>query len=195
MNRKSIYITITLVLLSLSLFPQQKDSVKVKLNHYSLTIGTGWTHYFNNLENGDKDLHEDFAGVSFRFYWEPEHLLSLGLETGYYKLFKGTYELNADTTAEVNRTVVPLLLLVRMRIVDHVYLGAGFGLALLNNKVSGIGDEILTKTTSLANFEFSAGYIYPLSRHWQVGGEARVYRFGSLEDWMMSVQAMCAFRF
>ena len=195
MGRNKIIITFTLVLFSLALYSQQKDSVKVKLNHYSFAVGTGWTHYINNLENGDDDIRQNFAGVSFKFFWEPEHRLSLGLESGYYKLFKTTHQVNTDTTLEVNRTVVPLLLLVRMRIVDNVYLGAGFGMALLNNKASGANQEITTKTTSLANFELTGAYIYPLSRPWQVGGEARVYRFGSLEDWMLSVQAMCAFRF
>lgn len=194
MGRNKIIITFILVLSSLVVFSQQKDSVKVKLNHYSFAVGTGWTHYINNLDNGDDDIRQDFAGVSFKFFWEPEYRLSLGLESGYYKLFQTTHQVSADTTMEVNRTVVPLLLLVRMRIVDNVYLGAGFGMTLLNNNVSGANQDILTKTTSLANFELFGSYMYPLSKHWQVGGEFKTFRFGTLDDWMISIQAVCAFR-
>lgn len=182
-------LTLVLVFFTLALFSQQKDSVKVRLNHYTLTVGGGWTHYINNLENGDNDLRKDFAGLSFKFFWEPEYRLSLGLETGYYQLFRGKYQINADTTAQVDRIVVPMLLLVRMRIVDRFYLGAGMGLAFITGKTSGAGQKIETKTTSMSNFEVSGAYIYPLGKHWLIGGEVKAFHFGSYSDWMYSLQA------
>ena len=194
MNRIKTVFSLVLVFLSLVVFSQQKDSVKVRLNHYSFTIGAGWTHYINNLENYDQNMKNDFAGVSFKFFWEPEHRLSLGLETGYYKLFKITNQVNQDTSVQIDRSLVPLLLLVRMRIVKNVYLGAGMGISFITNKVSGAGQEIKTTMNSLANFELSGSYIYPLSKHWLVGGELKVFHSGTLEDWIYSVQALCAFR-
>jgi hypothetical protein len=186
--------TLVLIFFTLVVFSQKKDSVKVRLNHYTLTIGAGWTHYINNLENGDQDMKNNFAGVSFKFFWEPEHRLSLGLETGYYKLFKVTDQVNADTSVQIVRTMIPMLLLVRMRIVDNFYLGAGMGISLFTSKASGAGQEIVTKMSSLSNFELSGSYIYPLSKHWLVGGELKVYHSGSLDEWIYSVQALCAFR-
>ncbi len=193
MSGKKTVLTLVLIFFTLVVFSQKKDSVKVRLNHYILTVGAGWTHYINNLDNGDKNIKQDFAGVCLKFFWEPEYRLSLGLETGYYKLFTVSGEVGADATAvEVSRSVVPLLLLVRMRIIDNVYLGTGMGLALINNKVSGGGEKIITKTTSLSNFEISGAYIYPLSKHWLVGGEAKAYHFANLSDWMYSIQATFA---
>jgi hypothetical protein len=192
MGRIKTVLTMVLVVFTLVGFSQKKDSVKIHLNHYTLTIGTGWTHYINNLEYGDQKIKQDFLGVSFKFYWEPEHRLSLGLESGYYKLFKITDQVNADTSIQFDRTVVPMLFLARMRIVDNVYLGAGFGLAFITNKAAGISREIITKTTSLSNFELSAAYIYPLSKHWLVGGECKGFHFGNLDDWMYSIQVVCA---
>jgi hypothetical protein len=194
MSRKKTGFTLVLIFFTLVVFSQQKDSVKVRLNHYTLTIGAGWTHYINNLENGDQKIQNNFAGVSFKFFWEPEHRLSLGLESGYYKLFKVTNQINADTSVQIDRAVVPLLLLVRMRIVDNVYLGAGMGIAIITNTASGVSQKIVTKTNSLSNFELSGSYIYPLSKHWRIGGEFKGFHFGSLNDWMYSVQALCAFR-
>jgi hypothetical protein len=194
MGRIKIGFTLVLIFFTLAVFSQQKDSVKVHLNHYTLTIGVGWTHYINNLEYGDQDIQKNFAGLGLKFFWEPEYRLSLGLETGYYKLFKITDQFNGDTSVQFTRTVLPLLLLVRMRIVDNVYLGAGMGIAIVTNKSAGVGKEIITKTNSLSNFELSGGYIYPLSKHWLVGGELKAFHFGSLNDWMYSVQATCAFK-
>ena len=194
MGRKTLVITFVMVLFSLALFSQQEDSVKERLNHYTFTIGTGWTHYVNNLEYGNKNMKNDFAGVSFKFFWEPEYRLSLGLETGYYKLFKITNQINQDTTVDIDRSLVPFLLLVRMRIVDNVYLGAGMGMSFITNKATGAGQEIKTKMNSLANFELTGSYIYPLSKHWLIGGDLKVFYSGTLEDWIYSVQATCAFR-
>jgi hypothetical protein len=184
--------TLGLVLFSLSLFAQQKDSTKVRLNHYTLTVGLGWTHFVNNLENGDENIKNDFAGASFKFFWEPEHRLSLGLETGYYKLFRVTNQVNQDTSVQIDRSLVPFLLLVRMRIINNVYLGAGMGISLITNKASGAGQEITTKMNSLSNFELTGSYIYPLSKHWLVGGEMKVFHSGTLDDWLYSIQATFA---
>jgi hypothetical protein len=194
MSRKTTGIALVLIILTIQAFSQRQDSVKVRLNHYSFTIGTGWTHYYNNLENGDQNLKQDFAGVSLKFFWEPQYRLSLGLEAGYYKLFKSTTQLGEDTALVVNRSVVPLMLLVRMRIVDHLYLTAGMGLAIIYSDVSVLSDKINTNTLSLSNYEFAASYLYPLSKHWQVGGEVKLYNFGKFEDWMYGIHALCAFR-
>lgn len=194
MDKIKAAFALLLIFTSPVLFAQQQDSARVRLNHYTFTVGVGWSHYIDNFEYGNKDLKQDFAAVGLKFYWEPEFRLSLGLESGYYKMFRADYVLGADTSIEVSRTVVPLLLLVRMRIVDNVYLGAGMGLALITNKSKGSVQEIVTKTTSMSNFELSGAYIYPLSKRWLVGGEAKMFSIGSMEDWMYSVQATFTLR-
>jgi hypothetical protein len=195
MAKRTFLLIAALAILFTAVQAQKKDSLKVKQNHYTLTIGAGWTHYYNNLENGDQKIYQDYPGFSFRFFWEPEHRLSLGLESGYYKLFRVKNQVGSDIEVKVDRVVVPLLLLVRMRIIDNVYLTAGTGLAIITNKASGPNSSVKTKVWSLSNYQFSGSYIYPLSSRWRVGGEFKVYNFGSLDDWMYSVQALCAFRF
>jgi hypothetical protein len=194
MNKKHILASLILLCLALAAFPQKTDSVKVRLNHYSFNIGAGWTHYIDNLDNGNKDLKQDFAGLSLKFFWEPEYRLSLGLETGYYKLFKSTNQANPDTVVTVDRNVIPLLLLVRMRIIDNFYLTAGTGLAIIKNKAAGLGQEITTSTNSLSSFQLSASYLYPLGKHFRVGGEFKAFHFANQNDWMYSLQLLCAFR-
>jgi len=195
MDKIKTAIALALILFASFAIAQQKDSVKVHLNHYTLTVGAGWTHYINNLENGGQNMKNNFAGVSFKFFWEPEHRLSLGVETGYYRLFRVSNQVTTDTSVQADRVVVPFLLLARMRIIDHFYLGVGMGMAMITSKVSGFGEKIVTKTWSLSNYEASGSYIYPLNKHLNVGGEIKVFDFGKLDDWMYSLQVLCAVRF
>jgi hypothetical protein len=193
-KKRSISVPL-LVLISLLAFSQQNDSLNGKLSHYSLAIGTGWTHYFNNLEYGDKNITTDFGGISLRFFWEPEYRLSLGLESGYYRLFKVKAQLTPDMTGEAVRSVIPMLLIARMRIVDNFYLGTGFGLALIKNKASGGSQQVNTNTLSLSNYEATASYIYPVNARFRIGGEMKLNNFGSLNDWMYTLQVFGAIRF
>ena len=194
MGQIRVGITMVLVSFSVLVFSQKNDSVKIHLNHYTFTIGAGWTHYINSLEIGGQNIQKDFAGVSLKFFWEPEHRLSLGLETGYYKLFRAKGELIDYTTGQVDRSVMPLLFLIRMRIIENVHLGVGTGIALITNKTAGGQQKVVTETISFSNFELSCAYIYPLAKHWLLGGEIKFFHFGNTEDNMYSIQATCALR-
>ncbi len=194
MGKKRTGFTILLVFIAIAVFSQQKDTLKARINHYSFTVGTGWNHYFNNLEYGDQNIRQDFAGLSCRFYWEPEYRLSLGLESGYFRLFRVKNQLTPDIASEVDRSVIPLLLLVRMRVIDNIYLSTGLGLAVLTNKVAAAGQKIVTRTWSLSNYEVAGSYIYPLRKHLRVGGEMKIYNFGALNDWMFAIHALVSVR-
>lgn len=194
MKTTKILLSLILLLAAHAAFTQQAEPAKTKLNHYSLTLGVGWTHYINNMETADQKVAQDFIGISGKFYWEPEYRISLGLGTGYYKLFRVTDQVG-DTTVKIDRNVIPLMLLVRMRIIDNFYLSAGMGISFITGKATGNGKEIVTSTKSLSNFELAGSYIYPLGKVFRVGGEASVYHFANLNDWMYSVKALVAVRF
>lgn len=184
-----------LSLIIVQAFSQLKMDTDEKPDHFSLAAGTGWTHYFNNLEYGDKNIRTDFSGISLRFFWETEYLLGLGFESGYYRLFSVKGELNPGVSIESERGVIPLMMLVRMRIIKNIYLGTGLGYALLTNKFSDSGEPVKTTTLSLSNYQASASYIFPVSKHLRLGGEIKLYNFGSLNDWIYSMQVLCAIRF
>ena len=173
----------------------QKGDISDKNAHYVLEAGTGWTHYFNNLEYGDRNIKTDFGGVSLRLFWEPEYRLSLGVESGYYRLFKVKGTLDTGMPFEIDRDVIPMILLARMRVADNFFLGTGFGLALIKNKSLGENEKIKTNTLSLSNYEMSAAYIYPLNLRLRIGGEMKVYNYGSLNDWLFTLQVFGAVRF
>ena len=194
MVKREVLIIALSLLLACSAFAQAPDSVKVKRHHYSLAIGVGWAHYINTLEMGKDDATINSLGVSLKFFWEPEHRLSLGLESGFYRLYKVRSKTYTDIPGQATMSAMPLLLTVRMRIVDHFYLSVGAGLAVMFNKVTGIDNQINSNILSLSNYQFSGSYLYPLAKHWRVGGEFKVLNFGKASDWMYTLQAVCAVR-
>lgn len=194
MVKRQVFILVLSLFLSFAASSQPADSIMVKRNHYSLAVGIGWAHYINSLEIGKDNATINSAGLSLKFFWEPEHRLSLGLETGIYRLFKVKSKTYTDEAGQATMSAVPFLLNVRMRIIDHVYLSAGAGLAIMLNKVTGIGGQINSNILSLSNYQFSGSYVYPLTKHWQIGGEFKVLNFGKASDWMYTLQAICAVR-
>ncbi len=194
MIKHIVPLLLLLFLLNNPLPAQKSDTTRRSLNHYSLAIGFGWAHYINSLEIGKAEATIDHPGISLKFYWEPEHRLSLGLESGYYRIFGMTREIDNEQSGKVTLSAIPLLLNVRMRIVDHFYLSAGAGLALMLNRVSGINQTINSTILSLSNYQFSASYLYPLNRYWIIGGEFKFLNFGKTDDWIYSLQACCAIR-
>lgn len=195
MAKIRIILMMIFMFIVLPAFSQQNEHEIKRLSHFSFSVGTGWTHYINNLDYGAEKISQDFAGISSQFFWEPEYRLSLGMETGYYKLFEFNEELTYNITSEVDRTVIPIMLLFRMRIVDNFYISTGFGLAMVNNITLGESTKVLTKTWSLSNYQAVAAYIYPLNAHLRIGGEMKIFHFESLNDWMYSLQAQFAVKF
>lgn len=162
-------------------------------SHYTLAIGVGWSHYFANMDLVPaRNVKKEFIGASFRFMWEPEYRLSLGLETGLYRIFRVDSVLSSEYTLNAKMYVVPLLLVIRMRIVDNFYLSVAPGLAIQFSQINGIGDKISSTQFSLSNVEGCASYLYPLNKHLIVGGEARLFHFGKTNDYIMSINAVFA---
>jgi hypothetical protein len=187
-------ITATLVLLMVGAYSQETDGLKRHSNHYTFTIGSGWVHNLTIPEVTGQNIQNDFATVSFEFFWVPEHRVSLGLGTGYHRIFEAKGVLTDNTTGQVDRSIVPLVFLVQMRIVDNVHLGVGTGIAFIHNTTVGGKHKVITNTASLSNFEFYGAYIYPLSKYWLLGGKATVYYIGNTEDTFFSLQVTCALK-
>jgi hypothetical protein len=191
--KKITIILIPVLLLMASLaHGQNNDSINNRpWKHYSLAVGAGWSHYINSLETVDsKDVGKDFIGISLRFLWEPEYRLSLGLETGYYRIYSVKKQVSPEISGESQFYAMPLLLVARMRIVDQFYLSVAPGLTILSQKISGMGEKISSSTLSLANFEGTATYIYPLNRRFSLGGDLKFLYFGKTNDYLYSLQVV-----
>ena len=194
--KKLILINMFCLMTSLMVMAQVTDTARQpvsRLSHFTLAIGVGWSHYFANMDLVPaRNVQKEFIGTSMRFMWEPEYRLSLGLETGFYRIYRVDSTLSAEYTMDSRMYVVPLLLVIRMRIVDNFYFSVAPGLAFQFSQISGIGDKVQSHMLSLSNFEACASYLYPLSKHMVLGGEARVFYIGKTNDYIMSLNAVFA---
>jgi hypothetical protein len=158
----------------------------------SAMIGAGWTHYYNNLIAGREGLKNNFLGSSFRLMWEPEHRLSVGLETGHYKLYDASLQ-PGNGTASVS--IIPLMANFRMRILKGFYLTGGTGIALLKSELNSASGSSKSQTISYSDVQLSALYLYNLSPQLSVGGELKFLWIDKTDDFATGLQAVVRWRF
>ena len=65
--------------------------------------------------------------------WEPEHVLSVGIESGYYRLYTLT---GPDTLhANIANSAIPIQLVISMKFLKSFYFNFSMGQSKLINKV------------------------------------------------------------
>lgn len=166
---------------------------------YSLVVygGVGYTRNFSQFDPKPSGLGQNgFVGTA-RIMWEPEHLLSLGIETGYCQVYRidqksvptefGTTDLYASQNA------VPILMMASMRITDELKLTAGTGVYLLYTFTKSFETEVSPMVTS-GGIAAALSYLRPLNRQWSIGAEVKYYSMTKFSDENLSIQFVAAFR-
>jgi hypothetical protein len=166
---------------------------------YSLVVygGVGYTRNFSAFDPEPSGLGQNgFVGTA-RFMWEPEHLLSLGLETGYchvYSIDQKSVPTEFGTTdLEASQNAVPILLMASMKITDEWRITAGSGIYLLYTYTKTFATEVSPMVLS-GGIAAAVTYLRPLSRQWSIGGEIKYYSMTKFSDTNLSIQFMAAFR-
>lgn len=166
---------------------------------YSLVVygGVGYTRNFSTFDPEPSGLGQNgFIGTA-RFMWEPEHLLSLGIETGYCQVYridqKGVPTEFGTTDLYASQNAVPILLMVSMRITDDIKITAGSGVYLLYTYTKSFATEASPMVMS-GGIAVAVSYLRPLNRQWSIGGEVKHYSMTKFSDSNFSIQFMAAFR-
>ena len=149
--------------------------------HFELQLigGYGRTRY--EQQPSIHDAKKDHSGwnVNLRFMWHPDHLLSMGLMSGYqvfsretlnyYPYDQSTGTIDSSTTREATMQLssVPIHLAFEMRPL-HIRVGAGLGVYLLQSQL--IENDSITHSSDVA-FGGSAwvGYEFDLTQHLHIG--------------------------
>jgi len=123
--------------------------------------------------------------------WQPEHLLRIGLESGYNSLY--TYEENniesdfGQTNAKSSLNSIPIFFVIGMQIFPSFEISAGFGPSFIHTSFDAFG--LQTKSTQMStSYYVATRYDYPLNEELSLGGELRWYQIQKIEDNTLSLQ-------
>jgi len=160
---------------------QERDS----LYHVNFDIGLGPAMYLTKMDY--ENLYGSYPFVfTFRFMWEPEHLLRLGIESGYLPLFyletKFYDTVFGDTEAELSLNSVPIMAVFAMEVVENFEVFGGVGGFILISEVTSFDNYVLSTSWSNA-YELGFSYLYPISKKLKIGGEVKSYYITKLENY------------
>ncbi len=155
----------------------------------SINIGTGFTRYVTALPQTGLDRNS--FNIAGRIMWEPEHLLSIGIESGYIPL----YSLDVDnystifgtTDVELSLTAIPFFLTFGMKIFPHFIIYGGVGGASLNSTADYFENRVVSTSWTNA-YQLSCEYIFYEKKGIEFGSEFKWINFSKIEDSALLLQ-------
>lgn len=159
-----------------------------QLNSY---IGLGYSRFISDM-NFDGLNKNGYSGT-LRFMWQPEHLLRIGIETGYYRLYSFEQK-NIDTEfgttdAQSSLDALPVFINVTMQIIRPLEIFAGLGPTFLSTSFESFGSKSESSQIS-TSYIVGANYFHDISDKIKIGGELKYYRINKIEDGTITLQFM-----
>ena len=113
--------------------------------------------------------------------WEPEHHLSLGIESGYYCLYTVNFDELSDL--EISNYAIPIQLTISMKLLKTFYFSFSSGPTILVNKViTSNGERVDASTMSLGDFSSALGYKHRINQHFTLSAETKFFFASKLDD-------------
>jgi hypothetical protein len=185
-------ILLSLFLLSSAVFGQINNTT------YSLSteISLGYSRFITTMDY--EDLNQNgFSGI-VKVMWNPEHLLSIGLETGYqyfYSIDISNYDTEfGPTQFKASMYAVPIFIVFAMKVAPNVKLTAGTGTHLLYNSGELFGDQIESNQISIGAHA-GVSYTYPINNSISIGGELMYSYISKLQDQTIAIQFIFVYDF
>lgn len=179
----------TLFFISLLWFSQSSAQNSDSLYHVNIDIGIGPSVHLTDIEfEGQQTSQLIFT---CRFMWEPEHLLRVGLESGFIQLYyldtKVYDSIFGSTDVLINMSSVPIMAVFAMEIVDNLEFIGGIGGFIITSEVTSFNNYV--KSTSWSNaYEFGLSYLHPLNDKLKIGAEIKSYYITHLENYDVALQ-------
>ena len=158
-------------------------------------INGGYSRFISELDIND--LNKNGFSGTIRLMWEPEHILSVGIESGYLQLYdiSTNRTINGTTfNGSSELTAVPIITVLSMELFENFKLSFGSGMFLLTSKVDALGNPVNSNQVSTGVLG-SASYYYPLSHTISLGGEIKYYLINKIEDGDLTLQFSLQYRF
>ena len=187
-----IKILIALIVISSVILPQQNE----KTYSISTELGAGYSRYFTTMDY--EDLNQNGFSGTVRVMWNPEHLLSLGLESGYqylYSLDVSDFSTEfGNTNVKASMYTIPIFIVFSMKVLPNIKLSAGSGVYLLFNSGEAFGDELNSNQISIGA-HMGISYTYPINNSMAIGGELLYSYFSKLQDQTVAIQFLFVYDF
>jgi hypothetical protein len=192
-----IYLVPALLLagaLGLQASGQSTEKAQLKKRKFVLYAGFGPNYYFDNLQFEGSLVNKINYSFVGRLMWEPEHLLSVGIESGYYRLY--TVNAPAPSNARIANSAIPLHIVVSMKFLKHYYFDFSMGQSLLENRVhSPVYGDFNANSWSLADFGAALGYRHLFNQRFTLGAELKYFYSTRNVDENLAIVAVGGFRF
>lgn len=193
---KNIIFLIFIIILGLGSIQASYAQSDDSLYSVSAYLGAGYSIFLSELDF-PKLSKNGFSGT-IRIMWEPEHLLSIGLESGYLQLYKldnqqvGEPPITFGITSSLN--TVPIIVVLSMKIIDNFKLSVGSGMFILYSQIDAINNPVKSSQLSTGSY-FAVNYFYPLTDILFIGGELKYYYINKIEDGDLSLQIALQYKF
>ena len=168
----------------ITLFGQNQE----KFRSLKLALGGGYGHYFNSFTNvSDADVINNRPAFCAKLFWQPEYLLRIGIESGYYFIYSTT-RIETDKGSEKltsNLSVLPIFLSLSMKVVNHLELNFATGVADMIYTINinkSKTNKVVGYTYSYSNFAAGLTYTIPLGKNIGIGTEFKYMYLGKTED-------------
>lgn len=182
---------LSIFVFSINAMSQPVSVEKKKIRHFVFYGGIGPNFYFNDLVLGKDQVNALNYSVVGRIMWEPEYRLSLGLETGYNRL----YTMRTPDVHIINSSV-PIQFVVSMKFLKSFYGNFSYGRSILVNKVSSTSYGNFDATAvSLADVTLTVGYKRKLNDRISLGTELKFYHASKANDENLALVFMCGYHF
>ena len=196
-NRIKVNIVFTSLIIGLiaclSQSYSQSDDSEYAVTAY---INAGYSRFISELD--ENDLNKNGFSGTVRFMWEPEQLLSVGIESGYLQL----YDINTQRTIQDSLTfkgsseltAVPIMTVISMELFENFKLSIGAGYFFLTSKVDALDNPVNSTQISTGGLA-SGSYYFPLSHTISLGGEIKYFLINKIEDGDLTLQFSLQYRF
>ncbi|MGZ3838452.1 MAG: hypothetical protein ACXVMS_10000 [Flavisolibacter sp.] len=185
---------------TLSSFGQEKgfSSQPQRRGDYSLVVyvsgGLGiYPSYAGKLSYLQPVISNINPVSTVRVMWHPDHLVRVGLETGYMTLL--SYKLHDSTgrQGKVNLEASPVLVEWSMALTRRFNVFAGSGVYFLTTRLN-YGEKSLSRKISVG-WMAAASYIQPLSKNTGLGAEVKWLDAAESRDGSLCLQLQWVWRF
>ncbi len=165
-----------------------------KYRKFAVYAGAGPSVFINNLVLFKNDVNSFNWAFSARFMWEPQHSkLSLGIETGYYRLYSVNTQ---EPKAHITNSSIPIQFVVSMKFSKAFYADWSMGQSVLINKTTpdNVSGDFNSSSWSLSDFSATFGYRFVQKPRLSYAAEIKGFYSSKYENASIAALFIVGFR-